>query len=149
MYIVREIQGDIWNIPCKFRVITTNGKIRQNGRLVMGKGVALQARERYPEIDYTLGKLVTAGGNHVYVLHEEGIVSFPTKWDWRRQSDIELIKRSAMELSYLLRSVLGIEDTVLLPPPGCGNGGLMWEEVKPVIAPLLDNHYIVVHYSKK
>jgi hypothetical protein len=115
----------------------------------MGRGIALQARERYPRIDYTLGKLVAACGNHVYVLQEEGIVSFPTKWDWCKQSDIELIKRSALELSYLLRCALGPEDTVLLPPPGCGNGGLTWENVKPVIAPLLDDHYIVVHYTKK
>ncbi len=144
---MRELEGDIWDMPCKFRVITTNCQIRQNGKLVMGKGIALQARERYPGIDYTLGKLVAAGGNHVYVLHEEGIVSFPTKWDWRRQSDLELIRRSALELSHLLRSVLRKEDTVLLPPPGCGNGGLMWKDVKPVIAPLLDHHYIVVHYA--
>ncbi len=144
---MKEAQGNIWEMPCKFRVITTNGQIRQSGRLVMGRGIALQARERYPGIDYMLGKLVADGGNHVYVLPEKGIVSFPTKWDWRRHSNIELIERSARELSYLLRDLLSPGDNVLMPPPGCGNGGLIWKDVKPVIAPLLDDHYVIVHYT--
>lgn len=144
---MQEIQGNIWEIPGKYRVVTTNSQIKQNGRLVMGKGIALQARERYPGLDHALGKLVAACGNHTIVLHDEGLVSFPTKHDWRNRSDIELIRRSALELSHLLHCVLRKEDTVLLPPPGCGNGGLAWEDVRRVIAPLLDDHYIVVHYA--
>ncbi len=76
---MKETQGNIWEIPCKFRVITTNGQVRKDGRLVMGKGIALQARERFPGIDVILGDMVNLHGNHVHVLPELGIASFPTK----------------------------------------------------------------------
>ncbi len=40
--------GDIWEIPGDARVITTNGVVRKDGACVMGRGVALQAKMRYP-----------------------------------------------------------------------------------------------------
>lgn len=142
---MREISGNIWKLNCRYRVITTNGIVNSVGKAVMGKGIALQARHpnRYPNVDVILGKLIKAHGNHVYFLNDN-LLSFPTKHHWREKSDIELIRRSAIELSVLLGPKLSWDDRVLLPPPGCGSGGLIWKDVKKVIAPILDDHYYVV-----
>lgn len=140
---MQEISGDIWELNCRYRVITTNGVVNSVGKAVMGKGIALQARNRYPYVDVVLGKLINAHGNHVYFLNDN-LISFPTKHHWREKSDIELIRRSAIELVVLLKPKLGWDDVVLLPPVGCGNGRLMWKDVKRVIAPILDDHYYLV-----
>lgn len=118
---MKKVFGNLWNLPATHRVITTNGMIRNNGTAVMGKGIALQARNRYPGIDLELGKLISKYGNHVFIL-SHGLVSFPTKHHWREPSDLKLIERSAMELAETFCD--NSEVTILLPPPGCGNGGL-------------------------
>lgn len=140
---MQEISGNIWELNCRYRVITTNGVISSTGKAIMGKGIALQARDRYPYVDVILGKLINAHGNHVYFLNDN-LISFPTKHHWREKSDIELIKRSAIELVALLKPKLGWDDKVSLPPVGCGNGRLIWKDVKRVIAPILDDHYYIV-----
>lgn len=138
------IKGDIWNIPSDYKVVTTNGIVMKDRRLVMGKGIAREARDKYPYLDLYLGKLVLQNGNHVHVVYygKEGIISFPTKKHWKDNSDIDLIKRSCLEMKEVLKEEKNI--TVLMPPPGCGNGGLNWEDVGKVIEPLLDDRFIVV-----
>ena len=146
---MQEISGDIWELYCRYRVITTNGVVNSFGKAIMGKGIALKAKNRYLDyypyinIDVILGKLIKAHGNHVYIIYDN-LISFPTKHHWREKSDIELIRRSAIELVTLLGPKLSCDDRVLLPPPGCGNGGLKWDYVRPVIAPILDDHYYAV-----
>lgn len=138
---MRTTFGNLWNLPATHRVITTNGIIRNNGAAVMGKGIALQARTRYPGIDSELGRLVSRYGNHVFIL-SHGLVSFPTKHHWKDPLDPRLIRRSASELGETFCN--NPEATVLLPPPGCGNGGLTWDVVKPILSPILDDRFTVV-----
>ncbi len=134
--------GDFWTISADFRCITTNGSLRTNGYAVMGKGIALEARMRYHEIEAILGHVIHKYGNHVSHLGYN-IISFPTKYHWRQDSDIELIKRSAQELVTLLRN--NPAKRILLTRPGCGNGNLQWEAVKPVIQEILtDNKFIIM-----
>lgn len=146
---MQEISGDIWELDCRYRVITTNGVVNSSGKAIMGKGIALQAKNRYLDhyphinIDVILGKLIKAHGNHVYFICDN-LISFPTKHHWRENSDIELIRRSAIELVTLLGPRLNCDDIVLLPPVGSGNGRLEWKNVKRVITPILDDHYYVV-----
>lgn len=143
-----EWTGDIWkglarNVDAI--CITTNGVVKADGRLVMGAGMAKQARDRFPGIDAVAGKLVQHHGNHVNVMHLElitSIVAFPTKHNWRDPSPIELVERSAAEL-------VGLANTngwsrVLLTRPGCGRGGLKWNFVKPRLEFYMDNRFIVV-----
>ena len=135
--------GDFWLAPADLRCITTNGALRRNGNAIMGKGIALEARKRYHDIEAILGSLINKYGNHVFLLGYNTI-SFPTKHHWKHDSDIQLIKRSAQELVKLLEN--NPAKRVLLTRPGCGSGNLEWSEVKAVIQDILvDNKFIIVY----
>jgi hypothetical protein len=135
--------GDLWKLTADFRCITTNGALRRNGNAIMGKGIALAARERCHDIEAILGYLINRYGNHVFHLGYN-LISFPTKYHWRQDSDIQLIKRSATELVTLLKD--NPARRILLTRPGCGNGNLQWSEVKIAIQDILaDNKFIIVY----
>lgn len=133
--------GDIWELSADYRVITTNGIVKSNDAAVMGKGIALQAVKRYPGIDFELGERIKKFGNHVLAL-SNNLISFPTKHDWKQKSDLHLIKRSAEELAFMFGQQTDI--TILLPPPGCGSGGLKWRDVELIISKILDDKFTVV-----
>lgn len=142
--------GDFWTIQGDVRCITTNGALRVNGNAIMGKGIALQAKLRYPKIEFTLGRLIQKYGNHAFYLGN-GLISFPTKHDWRdNKSDIGLIKRSAMELVSLFKGDVPIKNKsnrrILLTRPGCGSGNLDWEDVRPILQTILNsNEFIIIN----
>lgn len=144
--------GDMWQLRDLVKAdavaVTTNGMIKKNGCLVMGKGVAKECLERYPRADIFFGKMVREQGNKPhYYFPEIGkktlIISLPTKHDWRNASDLELIKSSLEELVKIADKFN--LSTVLLPRPGCGLGGLQWTDVvEPLAASILDDRFIVV-----
>ncbi len=148
---MKEIVGDIWDFheQGKWIVITTNGTIKANGELVMGKGIALQARQRYPDIPKTLGSYIKEYGTRVALDGQHGLIFFPTKYDWRKASDLKLIEVSACELTEQLELVKGYPTPIYMPRPGCGNGGLNWEDVKPVLEKYLDDRFVVVSKGSK
>lgn len=144
---MREMKMDLWDAPAGAWIgIPTNGTVKANGRLVMGAGVANVARERYADLDLVLGSLVKNCGNKVYVfppgLDGLRLFSFPTKHDWRSDASLELIRKSAAELAKVAKAP---DVLAYLPRPGCGLGGLKWEDVRPAIADLLPDNVIVVH----
>jgi len=59
------------------------------------------------------------------------IIHFPTKRHWRQPSRIEWVREGLEDLVRVVRE-LGIE-SIAIPPLGCGNGGLDWEQVRPLI----------------
>lgn len=137
-----EVVGDLWTYPADVRVVTTNGTIKTNGECVMGRGCAKEAKNRWPDIAKVLGEEVRARGNHVNLLRADPIIfSFPVKHEWYEQADPDLITKSAMELSL----AIGLQQkVVVMPRPGCGNGRLRWEDVKPILEPILDNRFHVI-----
>ena len=142
--------GDFWEIQGDVRCITTNGALRTNGDAVMGKGIALQAKQRYSKVETTLGRLIQKYGNHLFYLGH-GLISFPTKHHWADdKSDIQLIKRSAMELVSLLKGDIPIKKKsnrrILLTRPGCGSGNLNWADIRPILQTILNsNEFIIVN----
>lgn len=136
-----EVEDDLWNVGT-VKCVTTNGFVKNNLCAVMGAGVAKQAKEMFPGIEKTLGVLIHNFGNRPFIINlNPVIVSYPTKWHWMEKADIKLIENSAIKLVQL-SDALGF-DFVALPRPGCGNGKLLWEDVKPVIAPILDNRFYI------
>ena len=148
---MRELEMDVWDAPADAWIgIPTNGTVRANHRLVMGRGVAQQAKEKFADLDWLLGLHVYHVGNTPMVCHGTyygrnwtfRLFSFPVKHNWWESADIALIARSTVWLDAL--ALESPKVTFYLPRPGCGNGRLLWSDVKPVIEFLPDN-VIVVH----
>lgn len=140
-----EAVCDLWDEPSDAVCITTNSTVTPRG-LVMGGGVALQARVRYPSLPKVWGYLVEHKGNHVYATVTDDartVFSFPTKNEVRLPSHIYLIEQSCHELMRWLDEDKSLKK-VLLPRPGCGLGGLSWDAVKPIIEPILDDRVWVI-----
>ena len=68
------------------------------------------------------------------------IVNFPTKGHWREPSRIEFVRDGLGDLVAQIQN-LRIR-SIAIPALGCGNGGLDWSDVRPLIelafAPLTD-----------
>lgn len=104
---------------------------------VMGKGIALEFKKRYPSMYSEYVKMCKAGEvkpGKPYYYHNllgESIINFPTKDDWRSVSDIRYVIDGLVWFrdNY---AALNIE-SVAFPPLGCGNGGLLWEDVGPIM----------------
>ena len=147
---MREAFGNLWDLAKgKVLVLTTNGTIRKDGACVMGRGIAKEAKMKFPRLPYKLGSLIKASGNNVYDLGTFSgyrIISFPVKHNWWEQANIELIKRSARQL-VKMADAFGWQE-VYLPRPGCGNGRLRWEDVRSVLASVLDDRFIVCTWKE-
>lgn len=107
---------------------------------VMGKGIALQFRNKWPENFHRYeaackAKQVRPGRMFVFdsggLVKPNFIINFPTKDHWRGKSRIEFIRDGLVDLVAQVRR-LGIK-SIAIPPLGCGNGGLDWSEVQPLI----------------
>ncbi len=139
---MKEVYGEFWDYPADYRLITTNGAVRKDGAAVMGRGVALQAKQRYPGIEFQLGSRLRQEGNSVHALGVEHLFSFPVKYYWNQKADLLLIAESARQLA-AIAEVFSAK-IFLLPRPGCGNGGLEWNTVKDVIQSILpDNVHVI------
>jgi hypothetical protein len=145
-----EAHGNMWDMPADVHVITTNGDINARGRAVMGRGCAQQARDMFPGIDSYLGEQLRAKGNHVldigtWTAHRKSyrIFSFPVKVHWPERASTWLIQDSADELVELADAEPELQ-RIILPRPGCGNGQLTWEWVRPLLEDVLDDRFVVV-----
>jgi O-acetyl-ADP-ribose deacetylase (regulator of RNase III) len=107
---------------------------------VMGKGIALQFRETFPENykfyqkackqgQVQIGKmLVFDNGQFVSPRY---IINFPTKSHWREKSKLEDVQAGLVDLQKVIPDY-GIQ-SIAVPPLGCGSGGLNWNIVRPLI----------------
>jgi O-acetyl-ADP-ribose deacetylase (regulator of RNase III) len=146
-----EMIGNLWSfhVSTDARVITTNGDVNGKGRAVMGRGVASQAAGIFPRIKWRLGELLLEKGNIVHKLdfdrYSFSVVTFPVKEHYYQQARLELIERSAQQLYDLANEHSW--NKIILPRPGCGNGGLKWQTVKPIID-WLDDRFMVVNNDR-
>lgn len=69
------------------------------------------------------------------------LVAFPTKTDWRFRSDKSLIASSAQKLR-IIADILDWRE-VLMTRPGCGMGGLEWDEVRHLLDCLDERFYVI------
>jgi O-acetyl-ADP-ribose deacetylase (regulator of RNase III) len=127
----KALIGDLFATQAQTRVNTVNCVG------VMGKGVAQEFKKRYPAMfeDYAARcarKEVRLGEPYPY-RDASGIliVNFPTKDHWRSPSRLADIERG-LDYFVLHQAEWGVK-SVAFPPLGCGNGGLSWEEVGPLM----------------
>lgn len=140
---MKEVKGEMWNYLGRkgYKIcITTNGFIKNNGEGVMGAGCVKEAADRFADLPYLLGQSLSMRGNVVSLLTSD-IISFPVKHKWMDKADLKLIKKSVAELNK--RALAKPNQRFILPRPGCGNGGLRWKDVKPLVEDLPDNVLII------
>ena len=139
-----ELTGDLWSYRTghNWLAITTNGDINSSGLAVMGRGVALQATERFPSIAKELGWKIEHFGNRVHNFPHYHLATLPVKHHWQDLADPALISKSLWQL-YDLVGEMDIKK-LYLPRPGCGSGRLKWEVVKPMLE-VLDDRFIIVN----
>lgn len=130
------VKGDMFDAAADIRVNTVNCVG------VMGAGVALAFKQRYPDMfkDYQRdckdGR-VRPGTMHIWKsLGGDWIINFPTKRDWREPSRYEDIATGLEDLRSYLDGLGHV--TVALPALGCGHGGLDWNRVSEMIRDKLD-----------
>ena len=108
----------------------------------MGKGIAYQFKLKFPNNNKDYVKAckngtLRPGKLHVYKESEKIIINFPTKDKWREKSRMEYIE-DGLDALVLLIKELNIK-SIAIPPLGSGNGGLIWNDVKQVLAKKLED----------
>ena len=132
---MRYTTGNLLDVPADALVNTVNTVG------VMGKGIALMFKEKFPENfrlyeeaceagQVEVGHLMITEGSDMY--GPRWIVNFPTKKHWRHPSKLEWIESGLKELRKFIESK-GVK-SIAIPPLAAGNGGLEWIDVRAVIA---------------
>jgi O-acetyl-ADP-ribose deacetylase (regulator of RNase III) len=112
---------------------------------VMGKGIALQVKRAFPQVNALYERAAKKGEvvpGHVLVVptnrleNPRFIINFPTKRHWRARSRIDDIEAGLRDLVRAVREY-GIK-SIAIPPLGCGSGGLDWDDVRPRILAALE-----------
>ncbi|MCC6545648.1 DUF1156 domain-containing protein [Candidatus Sumerlaeota bacterium] len=133
--MIKYVTGDMFEHEAQARVNTVNCVG------VMGKGIALLFKKRYPEMYKSYAEACKAdevrpGRAHVWksddLLSDTPIiVNLPTKTDWKRPSTYSYILKGLRWLrSFLLNENI---KSITVPALGCGNGGLDWNVVSKLI----------------
>ena len=132
--MIRYTTGNLLDAPVEALVNTVNTVG------VMGKGIALMFKERFPanmrayaeackQGDVVTGKMfITQTGE---LLGPRWIVNFPTKQHWRNPAQMAWIQDGLQDLRAWLQAQQ--VSSIAIPPLGAGNGGLPWPEVKQAI----------------
>jgi O-acetyl-ADP-ribose deacetylase (regulator of RNase III) len=115
---------------------------------IMGKGLALEFKKRYPDMfsayqhDCKTGRL-RIGRPTLYSKSEPWILNFPTKNTWRANSKLEYLEKG---LEYFITNYkeAGIT-SISFPKLGAQNGKLPWDEVGPIMARYLSQADIDVY----
>jgi uncharacterized protein YwgA len=123
--------GDIFESKCSTIVNTVNCVG------VMGKGIALEFKKRYPEMFMDYVKKCNSGQVQTGIpyVYDNGdgmkILNFPTKDHWRSPSRLSFVVEG---LDWFVENYEKYEITsIAFPPLGCGNGGLTWDVVGPIM----------------
>ena len=121
---------------------------------VMGKGIALEFKEAFPENykayqaackanEVRIGRMFVTRNS--LLTNPKWIINFPTKKHWRHPAKLEWIQEGLKDL----RRVIQEENiqSIAIPPLGCGNGGLEWtavrREIVSVVGDLADVEILV------
>lgn len=139
------IKGNLWDEIGRADLIlfTANNVLDKRGHLVMGAGVAKQAKELFPLLPSALGHRLKDCTNYWGVVTvpwcpEYRLGAFQTKYHYSNKSPLELVRRSTEKLALNARQF----NRIALNFPGIGLGGLPRAAVLPVIETLPDNVWI-------
>lgn len=105
---------------------------------VMGKGIALEFKIKYPDMydkykEICKQKLLNIGTLWIYKTknNDKWILNFPTKYHWKYPSKIEYIEKGLQKFVNTYKQK-GIK-SIAFPLLGTNNGGLNKEQVKEIM----------------
>lgn len=157
-----ELKADIWDsqFDGAWRVIPINCQVNKKSELIMGSGLAKEAKLRYPALPKEFANLIWQQERRhqpIFPLlrwigdKDVNLMGFPTKNRWRDKSDLTLIEEGLIFLKGLMPFLTcnGEREKVVVPHLGCGErtGKLDWErDVKPPVEKYFgdDPNFIVV-----
>ena len=133
--MIRFVKGNLLESDAQVLVNTVNTVG------VMGKGIALQFKEAYPNNylkyrkacknnEVCVGKIFVTHDLSLYK-GEKIIVNFPTKTTWRKPSEYSYIREGLVDLRKQIEA--NHWKSIAIPPLGSHNGGLEWNVVKQMI----------------
>lgn len=139
---IHYLKGDIFTSQAQVIVNTVNCQG------VMGRGLALAFKQKYPDMfaiyvhDCQTGKL-KIGRPTIYQKSDPWILNFPTKNYWRNPSKLEYIEKGLTFLTQHYKQA-GMK-SIAFPKLGAQNGKLSWDEVGPLMAKYLSQLDIDVY----
>lgn len=141
--MIQFVKGNFFDYKADIRINTVNCVG------AMGAGVALQFKNKYPEMNKEYVKAcnegnIKIGRPHIWTntdfFNEEDnviIINFPTKLHWKNPSQYEYVEKG---IEWLVQFLKNHENkTITVPALGCGHGGLDWTIVKEMIVKSLSN----------
>ena len=142
---MNHLKGDMWSVlnSTDNFIFTANSFIKNNGALVMGRGIAKQVRDKWRGIDIQIGRKI----NHLerYKLiwlpmpfTTWHLGAFQVKYHFSEQAEYPLIRASALELATYANELPNQQFDMNYP--GIGNGGLSFKEVEEIITPILPDN---------
>jgi len=140
--MIKVLIGDLFTSKAQTLVNTVNCVG------IMGKGIALQFKNRFPDMfrDYEercRHKEVKLGRPYLYsTMFSQNILNFPTKDHWRSVTNLADIERGLQYLHNHYKE-WGIT-SMAIPPLGCGEGQLEWRIVGPTLYRFLSSMDIPV-----
>jgi O-acetyl-ADP-ribose deacetylase (regulator of RNase III) len=149
--MIDYLVGNIIDSPAECLVNTVNCEG------FMGKGIAYQFKLKFPENEKAYQqacrkKELKIGKVFLYQENNKMIANFPTKDEWRKNSQYEYIQMGMADLAdKILKNNI---KSIAIPPLGCGNGGLEWHTVKKIILTILaqidnENKKILIYEPSK
>ncbi len=138
--MIRFVRGSLFDAD----VHTLVNPVNKVG--VSGAGLAKEFKRRYPEMHTAYARACKRGElGWIWMwtsTESDAVLCFPTKEHWRDPSTLGLIELGLSELVRTYRR-LGIT-SIAFPALGCGNGGLDWADVKPLMTRYLERLEIPV-----
>jgi len=138
--MIKYMEGNIFDSTADILVNPVNC------RGVMGGGLALEFKKRYPEmyrwhlVAIVFGSLKIGRPwlwHNIYGIQD--VLCFPTKDHWKDPSKLEYIVDGLEWCWHFIKP----RQTIAFPKLGCGLGGLDWDDVQPVMKKYLSTMYMV------
>ncbi|MCL6091927.1 MAG: macro domain-containing protein, partial [Actinobacteria bacterium] len=150
--MIEYVEGDLLKADADALVNTVNTVG------VMGKGVALQFKQAFPfnfkvyraackRGEVRVGKMFVFDAGQI--TKPRYIINFPTKTHWKARSRLADVESGLRDLRRVVKE-LNVT-SIAVPPLGCGNGGLDWRDVRPLITDALgdlEGVYVLVFEPK-
>ena len=128
--MLKYVEGDLFCSPAQVLVNTVNTVG------VMGKGIALEFKKKYPKMfsqykEQCDKHRMVIGRLMLWYAPDYWILQFPTKEHWRSPSKLEYIEKGLM--TFVRKYANYNISSIAFPKLGCGNGELDWNDVKPLM----------------